>query len=164
LNNHETIHGVTGTDKEKGGISMIEVYLNFPGNAAEAAAFYAKAFGAEAPDLMTYSQMPRDADAGIPAEMGNLVMHGNIKTFAGDIMLSDDMPQESLKPNTSHWILVSDADHARLNRVFDALSEGGEVIMPLEPAFFSPLYGQLKDKFGFFWMFMDPTPEESQPA
>ena len=143
---------------------MIEVYLNFPGNAAEAAAFYAKAFGAEAPDLMTYSQMPPDADAGIPAEMGPLIMHGNIKTFAGDIMLSDDMPAEGLIPSKAHWILVSDADHARLKSAFDALSEGGEVIMPLEPTFFSPLYGQLKDRFGFFWMFMDPTPEEGQSA
>lgn len=143
---------------------MIEVYLNFPGNAAEAAAFYAKAFGAEAPDLMTYSQLPPDVDEGFPPEMGPLIMHGNIKTFAGDIMLSDDMPQEGLKPNTSNWILVSNADHARLKSTFDALLEGGEVIMALEPSFFSPLYGQLKDKFGFFWMFMDPTSEESQPV
>ena len=143
---------------------MIEVYLNFPGNAAEAATFYAKAFGADAPDLMTYSQLPPGEDEGFPPEMGSLIMHGNIKTFAGDIMLSDDMPQEGLKPNTSNWILGSNADHARLKSAFDALLEGGEVIMALEPAFFSPLYGQLKDKFGFFWMFMDPTPEEGQPA
>ena len=143
---------------------MIEVYLNFPGNAAEAAVFYSKAFGADAPDLMTYSQLPPGEDDNIPAEMGPLIMHGNIKTFAGDIMLSDDMPAENLIPSKAHWILVSDADHARLNSAFDALSEGGEVIMPLEPTFFSPLYGQLKDRFGFFWMFMDPTPEEGQPA
>lgn len=137
---------------------MIEVYLNFPGNAAEAAAFYSKAFSAEAPSLMMYSQMPPGLGEGVPAEMSQWVMHGNIKTFAGDIMLSDDRPSEGLAPSKANWILVSNADHARMKNTFHALSEGGEVLMPLEPTFFSPLYGQLKDKFGFFWMFVDPTP------
>ena len=74
---------------------MIEVYLNFPGNAAEAAVFYSKAFGADAPDLMTYSQLPPGEDDNIPAEMGPLIMHGNIKTFAGDIMLLTTCPQKA---------------------------------------------------------------------
>ncbi|HSK69064.1 MAG TPA: VOC family protein [Candidatus Limnocylindria bacterium] len=142
---------------------MIEVYLNFPGNAAEAAAFYANAFQAGPPDLMTYDQMPPGVDDGIPEEMRGMVMHGNIRTFAGDLMLSDDTPAEDLKPNRAVWILVSHADHGKLRAVFSALSVGGEVLMPLEPTFFSPLYGQVADRYGFRWHFMDPTPMEGGP-
>ncbi len=79
---------------------MSKVCLNIPGNAAEAAAFYAKAFGAEPPALMTYSQMP-PGTGDIPAGMGPLIMHGNVKTFAGDIMLADNASLENEGTNTA---------------------------------------------------------------
>lgn len=96
-----------------------------------------------------------------PAEQGkvsddwkNLVIHANVKTFAGDIMLSDNPPDQVSAPSAALNICLSHTDLERLRRVFERLAKDGEVIMPLEPTFFSPLFGQVRDKFGFYWMIM----------
>ena len=138
---------------------MIEVYLNFNGQAEEAARFYAQAFGAPEPYLMRFSDMPREDQQQAPPGMEQLLMHGNVKTFAGDIMLSDNIPGQETQPNAAYWITVSHPDEARLRQAFSALTEGGQVLTPLEPTFFSPLYGQLKDRYGFHWMLMLPDPD-----
>ncbi len=143
---------------------MITAYLSFGGNAAEAAAFYAKAFQAGEPEFMRYSQMPPGADPAVPSGMRDKVMHGSVRTFAGEIMLADSMPDDDLRPTSAVTLLVVDTDHDRMRRVFRALSEGGEALVPLEPAFFSPLYGMVKDKYGFSWQFIDGSDMESGPA
>ena len=139
---------------------MIEVYLNFPGNAREALTYYAEVFGAPAPYVMSFADMPEEDRAGAPAGMENMVIYGNLKTFAGDIMMSDDMPDRSAAPTNASWIAVTHTDDAAIRRVFEALAKDGEVLMPLEATFFSPLYGQVKDKFGHHWMLMLPSPME----
>lgn len=137
---------------------MIEVYLNLNGNAEEAANYYAKAFGAEAPYLMRFHDMPKEDQLNAAPGMEKLVIYGNVKTFAGDLMLSDELPGLTVNPTSAVWITLSHDDAQRVRSAFEALARDGEVLMPLEPAFFSPLYGQLRDKYGFHWMFMMPSP------
>jgi PhnB protein len=43
---------------------------------------------------------------------------------------------------------------ADAHRAFEALSQGGQVVMPIGPTFFSPCYGQLNDRYGVRWMVM----------
>ena len=140
--------------------TLIEVYLNFRGNAADAAQYYAKVFGSDAPNIMRYSEMPEQDKGSMPEGTENLVMHAYVQTFAGGIMLADDSPGSTAVPNSSMWVCLSHTDEKLLHRAFDGLAKDGEVIMPLENTFFSPLYGQVKDKFGFHWMFMVPSPME----
>ena len=136
---------------------MIEVYLNMNGNAREAANYYAEVFKAPAPYIMNTADMPQEDQSQMPPGAENMVIYANVKTFAGDIMLSDRMPGEaSVVPNDSIWINLSHKDHALLRQSFERLARDGMIIMPLEPAFFSPLYGQVRDKYGFSWMVMDP--------
>lgn len=52
---------------------------------------------------------------------------------------------------------LPDADETR--RVWDALAEGAEVRMPLEPQFWTPLFGTLTDRFGIRWMIMQDAGE-----
>lgn len=133
---------------------MIEVYLNLNGNAKEAADYYARVFEAGVPDIMYYSDMPKEENIDIPEGSRDLVMHGAVNTFAGLIMLADNEPGVVITPNQGVWLTLSHKDLDRLRRVFDALAGDGEALMPLEPSFFSPLYGQVKDKFGFYWHIM----------
>jgi PhnB protein len=137
---------------------MIEVYLSFSGNAAQAAQYYADVFQAGAPYVMRFSDIPKQDQEDLPPEMEELVMYANVKTFAGDIMMSDEMPGARTIPNTGIWVSVTHEDERLIKRTFDALAKDGEIIMPLEQTFFSPLYGQLKDKFGFYWMLSLPSP------
>ena len=70
-----------------------------------------------------------------------------------EILLEGLAPDGGLyMPET--YPILSRNDLERLRRVFERLAKDGEVIMPLEPAFFSPLFGQVRDKFGFYWMIM----------
>lgn len=133
--------------------TMVTVYLNTNGNAREAADYYVRVFDAGEPSIMNYSDMP-EADQAETRGMEHLVMHANVKTFGGDIMLSDNMPGETIEPTAAVSICFSHEDPARLRTAFERLAQDGEILMPLEPTFFSPLYGMVKDKFGFHWMIM----------
>ncbi|WP_425539459.1 VOC family protein [Microaceticoccus formicicus] len=135
---------------------MIEVFLVLNGNAAEAANYYSRAFRAQEPYMMKYSDMPEDPDCPLDETYKDLVAYAMVDTFAGQIALSDNDPGVVTEPNSSFWISVSSEDEEKLRESFNALAADGEVIMPMEPAFFSPLYGQVKDKFGFYWMFLIP--------
>ena len=139
---------------------MIEVYLNLNGNTDEAAAYYARAFDAPEPYVMRYAQMPPAEQGNVSDDWKNLVIHANVKTFAGDIMLSDNPPDQVSAPSAALNICLSHTDLERLRRVFERLAKDGEVIMPLEPTFFSPLFGQVRDKFGFYWMIMSSEETE----
>ncbi len=138
---------------------MITIYLSLNGNSKEAAAYYAKVFGGEVAMQMTFDQVPEEEKVDMPENVEDLVMYANVKTFAGDIMLSDMMPGTEVTPNEGVWLCVSHDDHARLEEVFNTLAEEGEVVMPMEETFFSPLYGQVKDKYGFYWMIMSSEGE-----
>ncbi len=133
---------------------MIEIYLNLNGRAAEAAAWYARAFDAPEPYVMRGGQLPEGQREGFSDGWKDLVIHANVKTFAGDIMLSDNPPDRPSAPSPALNICVSHSDLDRLRLAFERLAEGGRVLMPLSPTFFSPLFGQLEDKFGFSWMIM----------
>ncbi len=106
--------------------------------------------------MMKYSDMPEDPDYPLDEASKDLVAYAMVDTFAGQIALSDNDPGVITDPNASFWISVSSDDEEKLRDSFNALAADGEVIMPMEPAFFSPLYGQVKDKFGFYWMFLIP--------
>lgn len=130
---------------------MITTYFSMPGNAREAANFYARAFDAPPPELMTYDQMPQkdqDEMGGAPADF---IVHANVATFAGNLMLSDGGEEQG--PGKVS-VCVDDPDEVKIRAAFDRLSEGGTVQMPLAPAFFSPLFGTLTDKYGITWMLM----------
>jgi len=135
---------------------MITAYLNFSGKAREAASYYTEVFGAPAPYIMAMTDMPKGSpEDEFPAGSENLVAYANVKTFAGDIMLSDDMPGgPALTPNSSFWICLDYPEEAKVREVFEKLAKDGRVIMALEPTFFNPLYGQLVDKYGYHWMMM----------
>lgn len=139
---------------------MLTVYLNFPGTSAEAAVYYAEAFQARPAYVMRTADVPEADRAGMPPELQNGVMYAAIMTYAGELQFSDDVPGDD-RPNSTMWISVTDADEKKIRHTFDFLAREGEVLSPLAPAFFTPLYGQVKDKYGFHWMFMLPSPMES---
>jgi PhnB protein len=126
-------------------------YINFDGNCREALEFYAKVFGSEASDIMTYGQMPPDPSFPIPEKDKEHVMHSTMPIFGCNIMFCDvpsDMPLT--KGDNINPTLSSD-DKAEIQRVFAALADGGEVLMPLENTFWSELYGMVQDKYGIIW-------------
>jgi PhnB protein len=63
-------------------------------------------------------------------------------------MFSDAFPGMPYQQGSAVEIAVVLDDEAQARKIFDALSEGGEVVMPLQKTDWSPLYGMVKDKYG----------------
>jgi Uncharacterized protein conserved in bacteria len=123
-------------------------YLIFDGNAREAIHFYEKALGGQIAGIMSFGDMPSVSDHPVPEEARNLVMHALLKVGDSELMFSDTYPGMPYRQGSTVEIAVILDDEARARDIFDALSDGGEVVMPLQPTDWSPLYGMVKDKFG----------------
>lgn len=123
-------------------------YFVMNGNAKEAIQFYEKALGAQVLFSQSFGEMPENPEYQLPPEAKNLISHATIKVGESEIMFSDTFPGQEHQSGNQVTICLStnDADEAR--RMFDALSQEGQVTMPLQETFFSPAYGNLTDKFG----------------
>lgn len=129
-----------------------EPYLHFQGNCAEAMRFYAEVFGGEV-QMMRYSDAP-----DLPPEMATSerVMHASLYVGGRSLMASDFPPgtEGDAQAAVSVYHGVADVDHARA--IFWRLAEGGTVIMPFAPTFWSAGFGMVKDRFGTHWMVSGP--------
>ncbi|SIN76104.1 VOC family protein [Vannielia litorea] len=128
-------------------------YLFYRGTAKEALETYARIFGSAAPEVFTYASMPEEDRAQMPGVPADAVMHGAVQVGDTWLYCSDDLTGEFI-PMAGSSISVTLKDEAETERVFTALSEGGEVRMPLMEMFFSPAFGTLTDRFGIRWMVM----------
>lgn len=126
-------------------------YLVLNGNGQEAVAFYENAFNATVVRVQTFGEMPENPAYPIPAEAKNRVVNAHLKIGTMDLMLSDTFPGQPYEIGSQVTIVVT-IDHAEeAKEVFQKLQEGGDVKMPLQQTFWSPLYGQVTDKFGVTW-------------
>jgi PhnB protein len=136
----------------------MSVHLNFNGNCKDAFDFYQKVFKADTPFSMTYGQAPEGAP--VPADWGDKVMHTAIPLGSG-VLMGCDAPPDRTKPMGGFQVCMEDKDQAEVKRIFDALSDGGNVSMPLTKTFWSPLFGMLTDKYGVGWMLSVPGEQAS---
>lgn len=135
----------------------VQPYLFFDGRCEEALEFYKEKLGAEVGDLMRFSEAPPmpQSDAGCEMAPGseNKILHADFKIGETALMASDGM--NSGNPNFEGISLaLSLASMEETERLFNALSEDGQIQMPLGPTFFSPSFGMVTDKFGVSWMIM----------
>src|SRR3954471_18688277 len=130
----------------------IEPYLNFDGRCEEAIEFYKKALGAEVTMLMRNNQSPEPHPPGmVPPGSENKVMHASLRIDGSNVMATDGCCKGQANFG-GITLSLSVADEAAADRAFKALSDGGQVQMPLTKTFFSPSFGMLADKFGVPWM------------
>lgn len=131
---------------------QIQPYLFFEGRCEEALDFYRSVLGAEITLLMRYKESPEPPPPDCLAP-GNeeKVMHASVRIGETTIMASDGMCQG--KPNFQGFSLALNvASEAEVDRIFNALAQGGEVRMPLDKTFWSPRFGMVADRFGVGWM------------
>ncbi len=130
-------------------------YLNFDGNAREAMEFYRSVFGGEFDSVMTFGEMPSSDDFQTPEDEKERIMHMSLPIGAELwLMASDILPSQGhtlTKGNQNYICLVPDTKEEG-KRIFNALSEGGEVEMPFEVQFWGDYFASFKDKFGVGWM------------
>jgi len=131
----------------------VQPYLFFGGRCEEAVAFYRTALGAQTEILMRYKDSPEPMPEGMLAPgYEEKVMHTSFRIGNSTIMASDGCGGADEKGIDGFSLSLAVPDEAAANRAFAALSDGGEVRMPLCKTFWSPCFGMLADRFGVGWM------------
>jgi PhnB protein len=131
-------------------------YLNFAGTCKEALQFYEKHLGAKIQMMMTFDQMPDPKQ--FPPGMEKGVLHARIMIGDAAVMASDG---PHVEPMRSAYLSLSVDSSDEAERIYRALSEGGEVFMPMAETFFAHRFAQFRDKFGINWMILHERPMPS---
>jgi len=129
-------------------------YLFFEGRCDEAIAFYRKAVGAEVTMLMHYKDSPDPQHcAGIPPDK---VMHASFK-IGGTVVNASDGRCTGKAEFKGFALSIAAGTDDEAHRLFAALCDGGQVMMPMGKTFFASSFGMVTDKFGVMWMVIVPT-------
>ena len=126
-------------------------YLNFDGTCREAFEFYVKTFGGKDLQVMTFGDSNPGPKAGFKPDELKMVMHARF--MAGDtaIMGSDAPGGRYTKPQGFSVSLGVDTP-GEAERIYGALSDGGQISMPIQETFFAQKFGMLTDRFGIPWI------------
>ena len=139
-------------------MARTSTYLNFPGTTEEAFSFYKSVFGTEFKRGISYMRdVLADPDGPAPNEKEQgKVMHVELPILGDHRLMATDtlesMGQELTFGNNISINLEPDT-RAETERLFDALSEGGNEVMPLQEMFWGDYFGSCVDKYGVRWMF-----------
>ena len=132
-------------------------YLFFGGNCREAFNRYQEIFGGEL-SLITMKDVPGEEP---PPGMADVIIHAAV-TIGDDVLMASDEPMsDNFGPVHGMMVSYDASDVADAKRVFDALSDGGNVTQALEPTFFSEAFGMCVDRFGTPWMIVGPEPQQA---
>jgi len=124
-------------------------YLTFAGNCEEAMNFYKEALGAE---ILLFSRMG-DSPMEVPENLKGKIMHARMQIGENELYMSDTFDPSSLNQGNNVSLSIQTDDTIQLEKLFNSLSEGGKVTMPLADAFWGARFGMFIDKFGIHWMF-----------
>jgi PhnB protein len=136
----------------------VSSYLNFPGTAEEAFTFYKSVFKTEftGQGIKRFGEIP--AETGHPPVADNvkkMVLHVELPITGGHLLMATDSPKEmgfELTQGTNMHICVEPDSREETKRIFEGLSQGGNITMPLQDMFFGAYFGTLTDRFGINWM------------
>lgn len=126
-------------------------YLVMDGNAKEAIQFYEKALDAQVVMVQTFGEMPANPDFPLPDSARDRISHALLKVGETDLMFSDTFPGQPVQSSNQVQICIMTDQAEQAKRIYEALREGGQVVMPLQETFWSPAYGIVADKFGVNW-------------
>ncbi len=139
-------------------MSRVSTYLNFKNSTEEAFNFYKSVFGGEFEGgIFRFAAVPATEGSPVLSEADkNLVMHVSLPILGGHVLMGTDAPESMgfhVQQGNTVYINLEPDTREETKQLFDALSDGGVVEMPLQDMFWGSYYGSCKDKFGVQWMF-----------
>ena len=147
-------------------MTTVNVYLNFNGNCEEAFNFYKSIFGGEFPYIGRFNDMPpQEGMPPLPKEMENKIMHVALPISKETMIMGSDTGGEwapSFQQGNNFSISINTDSKEEADRLFNGLSEGGKVTMPLNNTFWGDYFGMFTDKFGINWMVSFMTARQNQ--
>ncbi len=130
-------------------MTTVNPYLVFDGTCEEAFKLYESTFHATDLQMVKFRGSPMEKHAG--EAWADKVMHARMKINGQTLMGSDVGGDRFAKPQGFH-VSVDAENPAEAERIYNALSEGGKVDMPLQKTFWAVRFGSFTDRFGTPWM------------
>lgn len=129
-------------------------YLNFEGNTEEAFTFYKSVFGGEFLAVIRFRDFG-DNGMGVAEADLDKIAHIALPLGPDNVLMAtdhlDSLPKEFVPGNNFSISLETDSVE-EAERLFEALSEGGQIGMPLQKTSWAERYGMCVDRFGAQWM------------
>lgn len=135
-------------------MTKVHAYLNFAGNAEEAFDFYKKVFGGEFSSAVRFKDFPMEGFE-IPKAEENKMMHIGLPIADDAVLMASDTVEafgQKLVQGNNVYISLHPDSKEGADRLFNALSEGGEIEMAIGDQAWGDYYGAFKDRFGVQWM------------
>lgn len=133
----------------------VNPYLNFPGNTEEAFNFYKSVFGGDFVSVTRFRDFGENG-MGVPEDELDKIANIGLPLGKDTILMATDAVsgwQPFVAGN--NFYIALDVDSAEeAERLFGALSEGGQTEMALQPTEWAEKYGSCVDRFGTRWMVM----------
>lgn len=136
-------------------MTTVNVYLNFDGQCEEAFEFYKSVFGGEFSYIGRFNEMPQDENNKLSEADGNKIMHVSLPISAETNLFGSDTIgawSPKLVQGNNYSISINASSKEEADRLFNGLSAGGQVTMPLENTFWGAYFGMFVDKYGINWM------------
>ena len=132
-------------------MAQINPYLTFDGQCEAAFLFYKSVFGGEFTYIGKFKDMPQD---GLSGEDGERIMHVSLPISKETILMGSDTTSAQGKSIVGNNISISinTDSEAEADKLFNGLSVGGAIGMPMEKTFWGAYFGMFTDKFGINWM------------
>jgi PhnB protein len=141
-------------------MKTINPYLNFPGTTEEAFNFYKLVFGGELVGLTRFKDTPEASKLSDKEKL----MHVSLPLRNENILMATDA-LESMGHKVTPWnnfhLSIEAENKEEAEKIFNGLSAGGKVTMPLSDTFWGSYFGMLIDKFGIQWMVSYTYPKQS---
>ena len=130
-------------------------YIMFNGNCEEAFNFYKSVFGGEFPYLGRYKDMPPEEGKKSASEDAEKIMHVSLPVSKETMLMGSDTGGEwaaSYSRGNNFSVSISTDTKEEADRLFNGLSAGGEIEMPIADSPWGSYFGMFRDKYGIEWM------------
>lgn len=132
---------------------LINPHINFNGNAEEAFNFYQSVFGGTFARIVRFKDLASSGYQASAAE-AEKIMHIALP-IGGNILMGNDVPESMGRVNEMEnrsKISISAASREEADRLFNGLSAGGSVEVPISDSPWGSYFGMFRDKYGIEWM------------
>jgi PhnB protein len=134
-------------------MATINPYLNFNGNTEEAFNFYKSVFGGEFVMLQRFKDTPEGEK--MPASDAEKIMHVSLPVGKNTVLMATDALEsmgQKLTEGNNFQLAIGTESEEEATKLFNGLSQGGKIEMPMQKTFWGAYFGMLQDKFGIKWM------------
>ena len=132
---------------------LINPHINFNGNAEEAFTFYKSVFGGDFTTIILFKEMS-SPEHPISEHEANKVMHIALP-IGQNILMGNDVPESMGQVNEAEnrsKISISAESREEADKLFNGLSAGGSIEVPMNDSPWGSYFGMFRDKYGIEWM------------